>query len=376
MNMHRLRKGWVALVGVAMMLGAHPVLAEYGLNMPKGVTAISQEVYDLHMLIFYVCCVIAVLVFGALFYSIIKFRKSAGAKPAHFHESTTAEIVWTVIPMLILVVMAIPATKTLVKMSDTTSSDLTIKVTGHQWRWHYTYLNDDLSEQFGFFSSLATPQDQIHGKAEPGEHYLLEVDNRMVLPVGKKIRILTTGADVIHAWWVPDFGWKSDAIPGFINESWAKPEKEGTYRGQCTELCGKDHGFMPIVVDVVSQEKYAAWVDEQRVKAKEAASLVDMTKDELMAEGQKVYGSICAGCHGTEGQGVGTFPALVGSKIATGPVADHIKVVVNGRPGTPMPAFGGQLTDKQIAAVVTYERNAWGNNMNDLVQPKDVKAAH
>jgi cytochrome c oxidase subunit II len=377
MNKHRLHKSWMAGVGGVLALCPPWAMAAYDLNLRQGVTEISRQVYDLHMIIFYICCAIAVVVFGALFYSIIAFRKSAGAKAAHFHESTAVEIVWTVVPMLILVAMAIPATKTLINMADTTKADMSIKVTGHQWRWQYTYLDDKLGEQFNFISSLTTHPDAIRNKVEKDpDNYLLEVDNRMVVPVNKKVRILTTASDVIHAWWVPDFGWKLDAIPGFVNESWFKAEKEGTYRGQCTELCGKDHGFMPIVVDVVSEEKYNVWAEEQRAKAKAAADLADMTQEQLMTEGAAVYAANCAGCHGAEGQGTGTFPALKGSKVATGPLADHVKTVVNGRPGTVMPAFASTLTDKQIAAVVTYERNAWGNNMGDMIQPKDVKAAH
>jgi len=259
------RRGGFALSGATTLLawsaGAH---AEFALNMPRGVTAISQDVYNLHMLIFWICVVIGVVVFGVMFWSIYHHRKSRGAVPAQFHESTVVEVVWTVIPMLILIGMAVPATKTLVRMYDARDADLTVKVTGYQWRWQYDYLDEGVK----FFSTLSTPQDQIRNVAAKDEHYLLEVDNPLVVPVGKKVRILTTAADVIHSWWVPGLGWKKDAIPGFINENWTQIEKPGVYRGQCAELCGKDHGFMPVVVKAVPEAEFQQWLAQMKAKNK------------------------------------------------------------------------------------------------------------
>jgi len=252
----------IVVLGGVLLGWSTNASAEYALNMPQGVTAISKDVYDLHMLILWICVVIGIGVFGTMFWSIYHHRKSRGAVPAQFHESTTVEVVWTIIPMAILIAMAIPATGTLVRMADARNAELTIKVTGYQWRWQYDYLDEGIS----FFSTLSTPQDQIRNTADKSEHYLLEVDNPLVVPVGKKVRILTTAADVIHSWWVPDLGWKKDAIPGFINEAWTQIEKPGVYRGQCAELCGRDHGFMPVVVKAVSEEEFAQWVTQMKAK--------------------------------------------------------------------------------------------------------------
>lgn len=369
-----------ALVGGGLSLVTGRSFADYALNMTPGVTPISHQVYDLHMLIFWICVAIGAVVFGAMFISILKHRKSQGAVAAQFHESTTVEIIWTVIPFVILIAMAIPATKTLIAMEDTRNPDLTIKVTGYQWKWHYEYMGgkDYEDSKFSFFSTLATPRDQIENKAAKGEHYLLEVDHPLVVPVGKKIRFLTTGNDVIHSWWVPALAIKSDAIPGFINESWATITEPGIYRGQCAELCGKDHGFMPTVVEAKSEEDYKNWVQEQKAAALASAEDPNKvwTKEELLAKGEQVYTANCAACHQPTGEGVpGTFPALKGSKIATGPLAGHLNRVINGKPGTAMQAFGAQLKDSEIAAVITYERNSWGNNTGDAVQPSQVKAA-
>jgi cytochrome c oxidase subunit 2 len=341
--------------------------------MPVGVTEISREVYGLHMLIFYICCAIAVVVFGAMFYSIYKHRKSKGAQAAHFHESTTVEVVWTIVPFLILIGMAIPATQTLIAMEDTSDSDLSIKVTGYQWKWHYEYLDDGIE----FFSNLATPRAEIKNEAEKGENYLLEVDNPVVVPVGKKVRFLITANDVIHAWWVPDLAVKKDAIPGFINEAWARIEEPGTYRGQCAELCGKDHGFMPVVVVALEEQAYSAWVNEQRAvkEAELLASGQDWALPDLMRKGESVYNGQCAACHKADGSGMApVFPAIAGSAVATGPVAAHLDIVLNGKPGTSMAAFKG-LSDVDLAAVLTFQRNAFGNNTGDVVQPSDIKAA-
>lgn len=348
---------------------------ESAYNMTQGVTNISEQVYDLHMLIFYICCAIAVVVFGAMFYSMYHHRKSKGAVAAHFHESTKVEVIWTVIPIIILVLMAIPATKTLVAMEDTSQSDLTIKITGSQWKWHYSYFGEDVE----FFSLLATSQKAIDGIEEKGAHYLLEVDNPLVLPINRKVRFLMTADDVIHSWWVPDFAVKKDTIPGFINEAWTRIDKPGVYRGQCAELCGRAHGFMPIVVHAMEEEKYDAWLiakkaELEKAKQEAAASLTaSLSLDELMSVGEKVYLDRCAVCHQANGAGIpGAFPAITGSKVATGDASSHIDIVVNGRSGTAMQAFSNQLTDKEIAAVVTYQRNGLGNSVGDLVQASDV----
>lgn len=348
---------------------------ENAYNMTQGVTNISEQVYELHMLIFYICCAIAVVVFGVMFYSMYHHRKSKGAVAAHFHESTKVEVIWTVIPIIILVLMAIPATKTLVAMEDTSQSDLTVKITGSQWKWHYSYFGEDVE----FFSLLATSQKEIDGIEEKGAHYLLEVDNPLVLPINRKVRFLLTADDVIHSWWVPDFAVKKDTIPGFINEAWTRIDKPGVYRGQCAELCGRAHGFMPIVVHAMEEEQYDEWLlakkaEIEQAKQEAAASLTaSLSLDELMTIGEKVYLERCAVCHQASGAGIpGAFPAITGSNVATGDVNQHIDIVVNGRAGTAMQAFSNQLTDKEIAAVVTYQRNGLGNSVGDLVQASDV----
>ena len=374
MLLSTVKRKLMALNTGLLALGSTTASAEYGLNLQRGVTPISQEAYDLHMLIFWICVAIAVVVFGVMFISILRHRKSKGAVASQFHESTAVEILWTIIPFLILVGMAIPATKALVAMEDTSNSDLTIKVTGYQWKWGYDYIDDGVS----FLSTLSTPKEQIFNQAEKGEHYLLEVDNPLVVPVNKKVRLLITSSDVIHAWWVPELGMKKDAIPGFVNEMWIKVDTEGTYRGQCAELCGKDHGFMPIVVVAKNEADYGQWLVAQKSAsdADAAAANKQWSQSDLMARGEKVYNANCAACHQANGEGVpGVFPAMKGSAIATGPIDGHLQMVLNGKSGTAMAAFGGQLNDIDIAAVVTYERNAWGNDSGDLVQPSEVKAA-
>jgi cytochrome c oxidase subunit 2 len=360
------------ILGLCLWIAAPTAYAEYGLNFPKPVTSVAQRILELHNMIIIICVVIFVIVFGFMFYSIFAHRKSRGFKAAKFHESTTIEVVWTVIPFLILVGMAIPSTATLIEMSDTSKSDLTVKITGYQWKWKYDYPDQDVS----FFSSLATPREQIDNKAEKGKDYLLEVDNPMVLPVGKKVRFIVTANDVIHAWWVPQLGVKKDAIPGFINEIWARIDEPGIYRGQCAELCGKDHGFMPIVVQAVSPEDFSKWVAMQKDKtaADSAGAAKTWSRDELMDKGKKVYATTCAACHGVNGEGMGPFPKLAGSKIATGPVAGHLDIVMKGKAGTAMQAFAAQLSDVDLAAVVTFERNSFGNKVGDMVQPSQVKA--
>lgn len=375
----------ISFLSAAFFLIATHVFAMPAFNMSPGVTPISRDAYTLHMTIFWICVVIGVIVFGIMFYSLIRHRKSLGHSPATFHENTKLEVFWAIVPFLILVVMAFPATKVLMNMEDTSDADLNIKITGYQWKWRYEYLDEGLD----FFSNLATPMDQIQNKAPKDEWYLLEVDKPLVVPIHKKIRFLVTSNDVVHSWWVPYLGIKRDAIPGFIHESWALIERPGIYRGQCAELCGMNHGFMPIVVDARTQEDYNAWVKSQKLAATQPpgvqpAANAPMTKQDLMANGEKVYGRICVVCHQPNGKGMPpAFPALAGSKIANGPAAGHIQIVLKGKPGTAMQAFELQLSDKDIASVITFERNSWGNgntsvygkDAGGLVQPADIAAA-
>ncbi|MDN3413677.1 MAG: cytochrome c oxidase subunit 2 [Pseudoalteromonas tetraodonis] len=354
------------------------VLANSQYNMRKGVTDISNNVYQLHMTIFLICCVIGVIVFAIMFWALIHHRKSKGAVPAQFHESTKVEILWTAIPFVILIVMAIPATKTLIAMEDASKADLTIKITGSQWKWHYEYMGEDVE----FYSMLATPQNEITNLADKNPNYLLEVDKPLVLPINQKVRFLMTSDDVIHSWWVPDFAVKKDANPGFINETWTNINEVGTYRGQCAELCGKDHGFMPVVVEVKTEEDFKTWLAEAKQakqKAAEAdAALLDQVvpKEELMALGEQVYMASCAACHQPTGLGLpGVFPALKGSPIVIGDIKGHIDILLHGKPGTAMQSFAKQLSIKQIAAVITYKRNAWGNDTGDVIQPSEIQAA-
>ena len=341
----------------------------WGVNMTQGVTAVSHEIYGLHMDIFWWCVAIGVLVFGVMFYTMIVHRKANGAKASNFHESTFLEILWTVVPIIILVIMVIPATKTLIKVYDTSEPDLDVVITGYQWKWKYEYLNQDVS----FFSSLATPADQIHNLAPKGPNYLLQVDHEFVIPIKKKVRFLITANDVIHAWWVPALAVKKDAIPGFVNESWTFIDEPGVYRGQCAELCGKDHGFMPIVVRAVPQEEFDAWMDKKREASAAIAEAAKqtLTFDELYAQGEAVYQKQCAACHQPDGKGIaGVFPAIAGSPIANGEMREHLNRVINGGKG--MPPFGEQLTPVEAAAVITFQRNAFGNNTGSQVQPIDI----
>ncbi|MDO8705824.1 MAG: cytochrome c oxidase subunit II [Sulfuricaulis sp.] len=360
------------ILGIGLWFTVPAAFADYGLNFQRPVTAIGHKLLNLHNMVMIICVIIFVIVFGVMFYSIFAHRKSRGHKAAQFHENSTLEIVWTIIPFVILVGMALPSTATLLEMDDTSKSDLTVKITGYQWKWKYDYPDQDI----GFFSSLTTPHDQIENKATKGEHYLLEVDNPIVLPVGKKVRLLVTANDVIHAWWVPQLGTKKDAIPGFINEMWTRIDEPGIYRGQCAELCGKDHGFMPIVVNAVSPEDFTKWVAMQKDKAaaESAGGTKTWSKDDLIEKGKKVFASTCAACHGVNGEGMGPFPKMAGSKIANGPLADHLNIVMNGKAGTAMQAFATQMNDTDIAAVVTFERNGFGNQTGDVVQPSQVKA--
>jgi len=356
------------------------------LNFQQPVTRIAEEIYSLHNLMLVICLAIFIGVFGVMFYSILKHRRSLGHKPATFHESTAVEIAWTVVPFLIVIAMALPATKTVVAMKDTSNADITIKATGMQWKWGYDYLKGE-GEGISFLSNLATPREQIglpgqEATQPKGENYLLEVDNEMVVPVGKKIRMVFTANDVIHAWTIPAFAIKQDAIPGFVRDGWFKADKIGVYRGNCVELCGKDHAFMPIVVRVVSAEDYTAWVAGEK---KKMAALADdpnkvWTIDELKTRGEQVYAANCVACHQANGKGVpNAFAALDGSQVVNGAKAHNIEVLLNGQdtPAYPaaMPAWK-QLSDTEIAAVITYTRNTWSNKAaENIVQPAEVLAA-
>ena len=424
---------------IVSMLMSGLAHAEYALNFQEPVTEVAREIYGLHMTIFYICVAIFVIVFSVMFYSIFKHRKSKNYEPSQFSHSTSVEIVWTIIPFIILVVMAVPATQVLIKMEDTTKSDLTIKITGYQWKWGYEYLGTDIE----FYSTLTTPRAQIdqfdvENAEELGENYLLEVDNVLVVPSGRKVRALITANDVIHAWWIPAFGTKKDAIPGYINELWFNVDegKEGIYRGQCAELCGKDHAFMPIVVEVVTAEKFDNWIAsggtsfdaapvasqapakviEAKVDAEqeevsnlevgqanitsletlesEAKNIVteatqsvieaivpaaqaqeSVGKEALIESGASVYQQACVACHGADGNGIpGVFPAIAGSAVVNGPVDAHIDIVMFGKTGTAMVAFANQLSNEELAAVITYQRNSFGNTAADIVLPADIKA--
>lgn len=367
------RRAWA---GMGLFLLAGLAQAEMKLNLQEPITELGQKVYDLHLLMTIVCGVIFVAVFGVMFWSVFVHRKSAGHKAATFHESTTVEILWTIVPVFILLGMAWPATKTILAMRDTSNPDITIKATGYQWKWGYDYLKG-AGEGISFTSNLSTPQPQIRNEAAKGIDYLLEVDNELVVPVGKKVRILTTANDVIHAWWVPALAVKQDAIPGFIRDTWFRAEKTGTFRGQCAELCGKDHGYMPIVVKVVTEDEYTAWVDKK--KAELAAAADDPNKmytvEELSPRGAKVFAANCAACHQANGQGLPpAFPALDGSKVVLGSQDAQINLVMNGKSGTAMAAFK-HLSDTDLAAVLTYTRNSWSNATGEVIQPSDIKMA-
>jgi cytochrome c oxidase subunit II len=380
----------LAMSGIASM--AH---ASYDVNIPPPATGIASEIYDLHLYILILCVVIFVLVFGAMFYSVFKFRKSQGAKAdVNFHESTLIEIIWTVIPFIILIIMAIPATKTVLAMKDTSNPDLTIKVVGYQWGWQYEYQQDGLS----FYSSLATPWAQVGQPGVPatepkGQNYLLEVDNPMVVPVGKKVRLLITSNDVLHGWYVPTLGVNQYGIPGFIKDSWFKIEKAGTYKGQCSQICGKLHGYMPITVVAKDPADYAAWVKDAKTKfaiksdaplaadAAPKAAIVDepgkkWTLDELKLAGETLYAANCAACHQADGKGNAAMKAkaLDGSSVVTSAKSNQIAILLKGRPNTLMAGFD-RLSDAELAAVATYTRNSWGNKTGDMVLPADIKAA-
>jgi len=367
----------VKRIGSALMLLLPSAAWADKLNLREGVTAVSRSEYDLHMLILYVCCVIGLIVFGAMAYSLYHHRKSRGVVAAQFHDSTRLEIVWTIIPTIILVLMAWPATTTLIDIYKTGNEDMLIEVRGFQWKWQYKYLDENRKDQLSFFSVLATPQDEIYNRKVKGEHYLLEVDNPLRVPVGKRVRLLITSNDVIHSWSVPDFGIKRDAIPGMLNDVWFEVNEPGIFRGQCSELCGKDHGFMPVVVQAMAADEYQAWYTKTKAEEDEKKAMASktFTADELMKTGGEIYNKTCATCHQPDGKGLPpAFPPLAGSKIATGALEDHIAIVWGGKTGTAMQAFGasGQLNAADIAAVIHYERHSFGNNTSDVVQPVDV----
>jgi len=363
-----------ALAGLAM-LAATGLAYALEWNFQPAASKMAADIHWLHEAVMVLVTVIFVGVFAFMFYACYAHRKSKGHQAAQFHENTTVEIIWTIVPAIILVVIAWPVTKVVISQKDTSSPELTVKVTGYQWKWGYEYLKGE-GEGISFISTLSTPRDQIEGKAPKGEHYLLEVDNEMVVPVGKKVRVLTTAADVVHSWWVPAFGAKQDAVPGFIRDLWFRADKTGTFRSQCVELCGKEHGFMPIVVRVVSAEDYSKWVGEQHKLA--AASAEDVNKTwtapELVARGEKLYAANCVACHQPTGKGLPpAFPPLAGSKVVNGPKNAQVDLVLNGKPNTAMAAFGKQLTDTELAAVISFTRASWGNK-SGAVQPAEVKA--
>ena len=358
----------------ALLIFSVPMKADWlALNMTRGATDISNEVFELHMLIFWICVAIGVVVFGVMFYSMYAHTKKKNPVAATFHENHKVEIAWTIIPFLILIAMAIPASKTLVKIYDDEAGDLNIQVTGYQWKWQYNYLEDDVS----FFSNLSTDMDEINNLVPKGENYLQEVDEMVVIPVGKKVRFLITANDVIHSWWMPAFAIKQDAIPGFVNTAWTKVDKPGIYRGKCTELCGKNHGFMPIVVKVVEQSEYDEWVFGKKEAAMKMAELTtkDWTTEELVARGESVYAVNCVACHQTNGQGIsGIFPALAGSDIVLNDKERNIEILMEGVQGAAMNSFS-YLSEVELAAVITYTRQSWGNENNgdgEIVVPKDI----
>lgn len=346
--------------------------AQNQVNMSPGVTEIGADIFELHMLIMWICVVIGVAVFAVMFYSIYAHRKSKGHQASQFHESTKVEVAWTVVPFLILIAMAVPATSTLLEVYDNDEAELDILITGYQWKWKYEYLLES-GEPVAFFSNLATSQEEIYNTDKKGDNYLLEVDEPLVIPTNTKVRFLVTANDVIHSWWVPEIAVKRDAIPGFINEAWTRVPEEGIYRGQCTELCGAYHGFMPVEVHAVSRDEFDAWMAAKRgaAAAQTQLAMQTLSVDDLMDQGKAVYDSACLACHGAQGQG-GIGNAIAGSAVVMGDLSNHMAVVAKGVSGTAMQAFGGQLNDVEMAAVLTYQRNAFGNNTGDVVQPGDV----
>lgn len=360
-------------VGLTLVFsGLNTASADYALNLMRGKTGISRELYDLHMLILWICVIIGLAVFAVMFYSMYFHRKSRGHVAETFHENTKVELIWTIIPTLILIGMAIPATTSMIKLYDTKDSQMSIKVTGWQWKWEYEYIDKGIH----FFSSLDEASNkarQLNSGIDPKTvpHYLLNVDHPLVVPVKTKIRFLFTAADVIHSWWVPDLGWKKDANPGFINEAWTTVDKAGTYRGQCTELCGKDHGFMPIVVIAMEQADYDKWVLEAQKPPE--INLTEQTQADLIVKGAAVYEKNCASCHLPTGEGVtGTFPAITNSAVVTGDINAQTQLILDGK--GMMPAFATMLNPLELAQVITFTRNGLGNTVGDAIQPKAVQA--
>ena len=358
--------------GAVLAFLAPLAAAQNQVNMSPGVTEIGADIFELHMLIMWICVVIGVAVFAVMFYSIYAHRKSKGHQASQFHESTKVEVAWTVVPFVILIAMAVPATSTLLEVYDNDEAELDVLVTGYQWKWKYEYLEES-GEPVAFFSNLATSQEEIYNTDKKGDNYLLEVDEPLVIPTNTKVRFLITANDVIHSWWVPEIAVKRDAIPGFINEAWTRVPEEGIYRGQCTELCGAYHGFMPVEVHAVSREEFDAWMAAKRgaAAAQTQLAMQTLSVDDLMDQGKTVYDSACLACHGAQGQG-GIGNAIAGSAVVMGDLSNHMAVVAKGVSGTAMQAFGGQLNDVEMAAVLTYQRNAFGNNTGDVVQPGDV----
>ena len=351
------------------------VLSDWdALNMTEGVTQVSRDVFELHMLIFYICVAIGTVVFSVMFYSLFRYTKKRNPNPSTFHESTKLELAWTVVPFLILIAMAVPASKTLTEIYDDEEGEINIQVVGYQWKWEYKYLEDDIN----FFSNLSTDQDEIYNLVPKGENYLLEVDEPLIIPVDTRVRFLITANDVIHSWWVPDFAIKQDAIPGFINTAWTRAEETGIYRGNCTELCGKNHGFMPVVVKVVEKDEYNNWV---LAKKEEAIKLAELTEKEwslaeLTERGEGVYQKNCVACHQMNGEGLPPiFPALAGSDIVMFDKDRNVEILMEGVQGAAMQSFANQLSEVDIAAVITYTRQAWGNAENgdgEYVVPSDI----
>ncbi len=365
-----------AVIAAFWLLLAAPAYTGNEINMPQGVTTMSAINYQLHMIVLWICVVIGVIVFSAMFYSIVLHRKSRNHEAAQFSHSAKAEIIWTVIPILILVVIAVPATKALIHMEVAPETEMTVKITGYQWRWKYHYVEDDI-QIISSLDAVSNAARSLSSGTDPHsvDNYLLEVDHPLVLPANTRIKFLITADDVIHSWWVPALGWKRDAIPGFINEAWTEIMEPGTYRGQCAELCGRDHGFMPIVLNVLPRTEYEQWVQQQKNRRGDERSKVERlwSRAELMKLGEDVYASQCAACHQTDGMGLApAFPALAGSTVANGPISEHIDVVLNGREGTAMQAWGNMLSATDSAAVLTYTRNAFGNESGDVVQPQTI----
>ena len=360
-----------------LMLSLYPseVLSEWdALNMREGVTQVSRDVFELHMLIFYICVAIGAVVFSVMFYSLFRYTKKRNPNPSTFHESTKLEVAWTVVPFLILIAMAVPASKTLTEIYDDEEGEINIQVVGYQWKWEYKYLEDDIN----FFSNLSTDQDEIYNLVPKGENYLLEVDEPLIIPVDTRVRFLITANDVIHSWWVPDFAIKQDAIPGFINTAWTRAEETGIYRGNCTELCGKNHGFMPVVVKVVEKDEYNDWV---LAKKEEAIKLAELTEKEwslaeLTERGEGVYQKNCVACHQMNGEGLPPiFPALAGSDIVMFDKNRNVEILMEGVQGAAMQSFANQLSEVDMAAVITYTRQAWGNaekGDGEYVVPSDI----